>query len=67
MSGNSAEGMVTEVSRWNEWRAEEVCVGAIGDGGMSGRRRWWTGGVALVRLWDSARRSTRDKWKKVRR
>jgi hypothetical protein len=31
---------------------------------MNGRRRWWTGGVALVRLWDSARGSTRNKWKK---
>jgi hypothetical protein len=48
-----------------EWMASgEVHVRAIGDGGMSGRRRWWTGGVALVRLWDSARGSTRNKWKK---
>jgi hypothetical protein len=44
--------------------SKEVRVGAIGDGGMNGRRRWWTGGVALVRLWDSARGSTRNKWKK---
>jgi hypothetical protein len=50
-SGDSLERMASE----------EVCVGAIGDGGMSGRRRWWTGGVALVRLWDSARGSTRNK------
>jgi hypothetical protein len=48
-----------------EWMAsEEVRVGAIGDGRMSGRHRWWTGGVALVRLWDFARGSTRNKWKK---
>jgi hypothetical protein len=31
---------------------------------MSSKRRWWTGGVALVRLWDSARGSMRNKWKK---
>jgi hypothetical protein len=37
---------------------------AIGDGGMNGRRHWWTHGVALVRLWDSGRGSTRNKWKK---
>jgi hypothetical protein len=37
---------------------------AIWDGEMNGRRRWWTGGVALVRLWDSARGSTRNEWKK---
>jgi hypothetical protein len=42
----------------------KVCVEAIGDGGMSGRRCWWTHGVALVRLWDSGCRSTRNKWKK---
>jgi hypothetical protein len=35
-----------------EWRSE---CRAIGDGGMGGRCRWWTRGVALVRLWDSAR------------
>jgi hypothetical protein len=40
---------------------------AIGDGGINGRRRWWTGGVALVRLWDSACGSTRNKWKKEHR
>jgi hypothetical protein len=39
---------------------------AIGDGRMSGRCRWWTRGVALVRLWDSACGSTRNKWKKER-
>jgi hypothetical protein len=44
----------------------EVCVGAIGDGGMSGGCRWWTRGVALVRLWDSGCGSTRNKWKKGR-
>jgi hypothetical protein len=45
-----------------EWMAsEEVCVGAIGDGGMSGRHLWWTGVVALVRLWDSTCGSTRNK------
>jgi hypothetical protein len=37
-SGDSLEHMASE----------EVCVGAIGDGGMSGRCRWWTCGVALV-------------------
>jgi hypothetical protein len=44
-----------------EWGSE---CRAIGDGGMSGRHCWWTGGVALVRLWDSARGSMRNKWKK---
>jgi hypothetical protein len=44
--------------------SEEVHVGAIEDGRMSGRRCWWTCGVALVRLWDSAHGSTRNKWKK---
>jgi hypothetical protein len=39
----------------------EVHVRAIGDGGMNGRCRWWTCGVALVRLWDSGHRSTRNK------
>jgi hypothetical protein len=43
-----------------------VHVGAIGDGGMSGRRHWWTRGVALVRLWDSGRGSMRNEWKKER-
>jgi hypothetical protein len=51
-----------------QWLASgEVHVRAIGDGGMSGRHRWWTGGVALVSLWDSARGSARNKWKKERR
>jgi hypothetical protein len=31
---------------------------------MSGRCCRWTRGVALVRLWDSARGSTRNKWKR---
>jgi hypothetical protein len=51
------------VSNDGEW-GSECC--AIGDGGMSGWCHWWTRGVALVRLWDSARRSTRNKWKKER-
>jgi hypothetical protein len=55
-SGDSLERMARE----------EVCVGAIEDGRMSGRHRSWTGGVALVRLWDSACRSMRNKWKKER-
>jgi hypothetical protein len=44
----------------------EVHVGAIGDDGINGRCRWWTHRVALVRLWDSGCRSTRNKWKKER-
>jgi hypothetical protein len=45
-----------------EWMASgEVRVGAIGDDGMSGRRCWWTCGVALVRLWDSGHGSMRNK------
>jgi hypothetical protein len=59
MDGDGGDSLERMVSK-------EVHVGAIGDGGMSGRRRWWTGGVALVRLWDSARGSTRNKWKKER-
>jgi hypothetical protein len=51
-----------------EWMtSEEVCVRAIGDAGMNGRCRWWTGGVALVRLWDSACGRMRNKWKKEHR
>jgi hypothetical protein len=46
--------------------SEEVRVGAIGDGGMSGRRRWWTRGVALVTLWECGCGSMRNKWKKER-
>jgi hypothetical protein len=74
---NDGKQVVTAVSRqpqWKmdsdggdslEWRAsEEVRVRAIGDGGMSGRRHLWTRGVALVGLWDSGCRSTRNKWKK---
>jgi hypothetical protein len=50
-----------------KWMASgEVCVGAIGDGGMSSRCRWWTRVVALVRLWDSGCGSTRNKWKNGR-
>jgi hypothetical protein len=57
MDGDSSDSL--------EWMtSEEVCVRAIEDDGMNGRRRSWTGGVALVRLWDSARGSTRNKWKK---
>jgi hypothetical protein len=33
---------------------------------MSGRCRRWTHGVALVRLWDSACGSMRNKWKRER-
>jgi hypothetical protein len=45
-----------------EWMASrEVRVGAIGDGGMSGRCHLWTCGVALVRLWDSGHGSMRNK------
>jgi hypothetical protein len=57
MDGDSRDSLAWIVS-------EEVCVGAIGDNGMNGRHCWWTGGVTLVRLWDSARGSTRNKWKK---
>jgi hypothetical protein len=39
---------------------------AIGDSGMNVWCRWWTRGVALVRLWDSGHGSTRNKWKKER-
>jgi hypothetical protein len=57
MDGNGGDSL--------EWMAsEEVHVGDIGNSGMSGRHRWWTHGVALVRLWDSGRGSTRNKWKK---
>jgi hypothetical protein len=45
-----------------EWMvSEEVHVRAIRDGGMSSRCHWWTHGVALVRLWDSGHRSTRER------
>jgi hypothetical protein len=44
-----------------EWGS--VCWG-YRDNGINGRRRWWTRGVALVRLWDSRCGSTRNKWKK---
>jgi hypothetical protein len=48
-----------------EWiTSRKVCIGATGDGGMSGRHHWWTHGVALVRLWDSGCESTRNKQKK---
>jgi hypothetical protein len=72
--GNDGKQVVTAVSRQQqqqmdgdggdslEWRASgEVCVRAIGDGRMNGRRHWWTCGVALVRLWDSGHGSTRNK------
>jgi hypothetical protein len=34
---------------------------------MSRQCCWWTHGVALVRLWDSACGSTKNKWKKEHR
>jgi hypothetical protein len=74
---NNGKQVVTAVNRqkqWQmdgdggdllEWRASrKMHVRAIGDGGMSGRHRWWTCGVALVRLCNSGHGSTRNKWKK---
>jgi hypothetical protein len=43
-----------EVRKWTDvplQRGSECR--AIGDGGMNSRCRWWTPGVALIRLWDS--------------
>jgi hypothetical protein len=54
MDGDSGDSL-------EQMASEEVHVRAIGDDGMNGRRRWWTRGVALVRLWDSGRGSMRNK------